>query len=192
MAQAKASGTVVLYGEPEATIPAGTLLQRGDGVQFKTRDEVRLNEAGEELVEVYALKGGPAGNTPSGSTLTIVGRAPEGVEADGIVSVDGITIAGSAEPAAAVKANPAASTVEVGSATTPGATEKVTREVLVHFVTAGPTFHDKVGQVEADWGAGVIDVRVHLSEDRFCLLERVPARGHEMPVGYPSWEEIAA
>ncbi len=65
------TGPVPLTGVDGVTIPAGTILQRGDGVEFATNADYTIS-GGTVTTSVTASLPGSGGNTISGTTLSFV------------------------------------------------------------------------------------------------------------------------
>lgn len=83
-----AQGEVTFTGTDGITVPAGTLLTRVDGAQYRTSADV-LIAAGTALAAVEALVTGPGGAMDTGQHLTFV-QLVAGVSADAIVAAPGI------------------------------------------------------------------------------------------------------
>ena len=83
-----ATGTVLFTGTALAVIPINTIIERSDGVQFKTSEAAVIAASGEISVPVEAIEGGVLGNTTAGDTLTIVNPLL-GVDAGAVVEGDG-------------------------------------------------------------------------------------------------------
>lgn len=82
-----ASGFVIFIGTNGITIPAGTQIQRGDGLFYQTRSEGTLTN-GQVTLEVQAETPGTTGNASLSTTLNLV--APiAGVRSSGRVADDG-------------------------------------------------------------------------------------------------------
>ncbi len=88
-AAAQAKGSVTLTGTNGAIVPAATVLQRSDGVEFTTDAEVTI-AAGTAIAAVTASEGGTAGNTAAGSALTFVSPIA-GVNSSATVTAAGLT-----------------------------------------------------------------------------------------------------
>ncbi|MBD2781638.1 baseplate J/gp47 family protein [Xenorhabdus szentirmaii] len=80
-------------GVAEAIIPAGTQLNRGDGYQYRTLTETRINTNGRGEARLIALLpeatedesgGGVAGNAPAGTVLTL-DQSLAGIDVEGTV-----------------------------------------------------------------------------------------------------------
>ena len=84
-----AGGTVQLTGADGKIVPAGTLMQRPDGVDYTTDAEVTLL-AGAASVAVTASKAGLAGNAAAGASLALVSPIA-GVDSSVTVSAGGLT-----------------------------------------------------------------------------------------------------
>lgn len=85
---AKAKGSIQFTGSNGSTIPITTILQRSDGEQFSTDDQVTIS-AGVATVNVTALLGGLSGNTLSGDKLSLVSSI-SGVDAEATVQTGDI------------------------------------------------------------------------------------------------------
>jgi len=83
-----ATGEVVLTGDDDAVVPAGSQLQRADGVVYATDAEATI-ATGTATVVVTALEAGAAGNAEAGVTLTLVAPV-SGVAALATVDVGGL------------------------------------------------------------------------------------------------------
>lgn len=88
-AAAQAKGSVTLTGTTGVVIPAGTVLQRSDSVEFTTDAEATL-AAGTATAAVTASVGGAAGNTAAGSALAFVSPIA-GVNSSATVTAAGLT-----------------------------------------------------------------------------------------------------
>jgi len=84
-----AIGTIEFTGVDASIIPAGTLVQRSDGVEFATDAEVVI-AGGTASAAVTAVLAGDDGNTQPGSTLTLVSPVT-GVNSNATVDASGIT-----------------------------------------------------------------------------------------------------
>lgn len=84
----KASGAVTMTGNPGITVPAGTVIQRSDGVRFDVVTDTVLT-GGSAPVTVQALEAGQNGNTVASSVLLFVSPAP-GVNASATVTAGGL------------------------------------------------------------------------------------------------------
>ena len=71
LAGAFATGAATATGDNGITIPAGTLLQLGNGVEFQTLGSVDI-AGGTATLSLQALKAGVAGNADTSSILTFV------------------------------------------------------------------------------------------------------------------------
>lgn len=85
----KASGDAAATGTDGTIIPEGTLLQRADGEQFESTDEVTI-ASGTIDIPLTAVQPGLSGNTDASITLTFVSPI-SGIDVDAIVTVDGLT-----------------------------------------------------------------------------------------------------
>lgn len=86
-ASGKAGGMAALTGRAGAVLPAGTIWQRSDAVQYETTAESLIDDAGTGNTPVRALAAGVAGNAPAGVTLSLT------LPVDGIV-VDAVAVNG--------------------------------------------------------------------------------------------------
>lgn len=84
-----AIGSVALTGTGNPTVPAGTELQRSDGVRFKVVADVRLI-GGAGTAQLEALVPGANGNTEGGSTL-LLPTAIAGVASQAVVGEAGLS-----------------------------------------------------------------------------------------------------
>ena len=78
----KATGSVEFTGTAGAIIPAGTLIVRGDGVEYTTDADITLDIAGEGTGTATASEAGAAGDCVSGSVL-VLGVSIAGVNSNG-------------------------------------------------------------------------------------------------------------
>lgn len=83
-----ASGSVVAAGTDGAVIPAGTVLQRGDGQRFVTAAEATI-AAGTATLAVSAEAAGLDGNTMAGTKVTFASPVAD-VEGTATVAGDGL------------------------------------------------------------------------------------------------------
>lgn len=83
-----ATGNVVFTGTDGSVIPAGTVVQRGDGAEFLVGDDGVI-AGGTVTVTVTARVAGVDGDTEAGVSLSLV-SAIAGVSSSGNVDVDGI------------------------------------------------------------------------------------------------------
>ncbi|MCB2200891.1 baseplate J/gp47 family protein [bacterium] len=102
-AAAYASGTVTFMGDEASEIPAGTVLQRADGVQFETEALGTIPAGGSVDVVVTASEAGVDGNTAAAGTLSLV-TPIDGVDTDATIDSDGITGGTDVETDAAYRA----------------------------------------------------------------------------------------
>lgn len=84
-----ATGTVTATGENGTTIPAGTLLQLGNGVEFQTLGSVDI-AGGTATLSLQASKAGVSGNAETSSILTFVSPI-SGVNLTATVDAPGLT-----------------------------------------------------------------------------------------------------
>lgn len=84
-----AGGSVALTGTGSPTVPAGTELQRSDGVRYRVLADTRLI-AGAATAAIEAVLPGAAGNTDAGSTL-LMPTAIAGVASAAIVLEGGLS-----------------------------------------------------------------------------------------------------
>jgi uncharacterized phage protein gp47/JayE len=96
-----ATGTVFFIGEEEATIPAGTRVQRADGVQYATDEEATV-EDGVAYSRVTCQTPGANGNCGAGTPLTLV-TPVEGIETN--CSNAGVEISGGLDQETAAEWN---------------------------------------------------------------------------------------
>ncbi|MCW8918901.1 MAG: baseplate J/gp47 family protein [Gammaproteobacteria bacterium] len=89
LAAVAAVGSADLSGIDGSVIPAGTLLQRGDGVEYATTAEVTI-AAGVAVVAVAAVVAGADGNAVMGVSLTLVSPIA-GVQSQATVAAGGLT-----------------------------------------------------------------------------------------------------
>ena len=92
---ASAGGLVGIGGTDGAVIPAGTVLQRSDGVEYATSAEAVI-AAGAASVRVSATLAGAAGNSGAGVKLRLV-SALAGVRSEATVAADGLSAGADAE-----------------------------------------------------------------------------------------------
>ena len=83
-----ASGPVVITGTDAAVVQAGELMQRTDGVQFRTDSDATI-VAGTATVNVTAVSSGAASNTDAGVVLSFVSPVT-GIDSSATVDVGGI------------------------------------------------------------------------------------------------------
>ena len=95
-AAAAATGSVSAAGTTGAVIPAGTVVQRSDGAEFTTDADAVL-VAGAATATITASEAGVAGNTPAGSSLTLVSPIA-GVNSAMVVAAGGLTGGADIEP----------------------------------------------------------------------------------------------
>lgn len=88
-AAAAATGTVTFTGTDNATIPADTLLQRADGVEYTTDAEGTI-ASGSIDIAVTATEGGQDTNADTGVSLSLVSPIA-GVNSTATVAVGGLT-----------------------------------------------------------------------------------------------------
>lgn len=84
-----AAGSVVFAGVAGPSMPAGTLMQRGDGVQYESTSEAGI-QGGKAVVPVRAVVAGVGGNAAAGTVISLV-SPQEGFEFSGSVAANGIT-----------------------------------------------------------------------------------------------------
>lgn len=87
---ALAAGQADGSGDAGAVVPAGTLLQLGDGRQYQVTTATTVGTDGLVTVPVVARAAGLAGNEGAGATLTLVASL-SGVDAAFVVGTDGLT-----------------------------------------------------------------------------------------------------
>lgn len=80
-----ATGQVTFTGTPTTDIPAGTLIVRGDGVQYTTNADVVVSGGGTAVVTVTASIAAAAGNAATSTVMTL-GTAIAGVNSGGTVT----------------------------------------------------------------------------------------------------------
>lgn len=84
-----AEGDITFTGTDGSVIPAGTIVQRADGVQFETLDEATIVSSS-ATATVRSLTLGVDGNTDAGVSL-VLSSTISGVVATATVGVDGIS-----------------------------------------------------------------------------------------------------
>jgi uncharacterized phage protein gp47/JayE len=84
-----ADGPVVFTGTNGTEIPAGTLMQRADGIQYAT-DAIGTISSGTVTVQVTCLTAGETGNLEAAQAVTLVSPI-SGVTSEGAVDTDGLT-----------------------------------------------------------------------------------------------------
>lgn len=84
-----ATGTATFAGTSGTTIPAGTVVQRADGVQYTSTADATIT-AGTATVALEANEPGTAGNLEAGSALFLL-QPQVGVGTQGLVDTGGIT-----------------------------------------------------------------------------------------------------
>lgn len=89
-AAAAASGLVTLTGTAGASVAAGTVWQRSDGVTFTNANDETIGGAGTLTVTLVCETAGNEGNTETGATLSLV-TSVAGVDSDATVLTPGIT-----------------------------------------------------------------------------------------------------
>lgn len=87
-AAAKAQGSITFTGNDGAVIPLGTVIQRGDAVEFITDNEGTIN-AGSISITITAVEAGINSNTIATSKLTLI-TPIAGVDSSATVDVGGI------------------------------------------------------------------------------------------------------
>lgn len=85
-----ASGLVALTGTAGATIDAGTVWQRRDGVTYTLANEDEIGSNGALTATLICTTAGEDGNTETGATLSLV-TSVDGIDSDAIVLAPGIT-----------------------------------------------------------------------------------------------------
>lgn len=70
-AEAPSTGSIAFTGTTGVTVPTGTLLQRADGLQFRTTADVTM-AAGTGTANAVSVKGGAATNTAAATNLNLV------------------------------------------------------------------------------------------------------------------------
>jgi len=100
-AATQAVGNVVFTGTNAVNIPAGTLIQRVDGVQFST-DITAVIAAGTATVAITAVQAGLDGNTSAASVLSLVSPIA-GINSSATVDGTGIINASEAESDTALR-----------------------------------------------------------------------------------------
>ena len=83
-----ATGSIDFTGDSGSTIPAGTILQRSDGAQYKTDEETEI-VGGSISVSVTAVEVGTASNATSGEMVFLTSPL-DGVDQSATVSTSGI------------------------------------------------------------------------------------------------------
>jgi uncharacterized phage protein gp47/JayE len=91
-----AEGTVILDGSDGAIIPAGTLLQRADGVRYSVNAEVVI-AAGMATASVTAVVAGVAGNEDPAVEITLVSPIA-GVQTTAEIDAGGLVNGADSEP----------------------------------------------------------------------------------------------
>jgi len=89
VAASYATGNVTITGTIGSVIEAGTVLQRGDGVEYQTDAELTLAGASATLA-VTAVAAGQAGNAVAGTALTLV-TPVVGVSSSAVVAAGDLT-----------------------------------------------------------------------------------------------------
>jgi len=84
-----AAGNITAVGNNGATIAAGTLWQRGDGVEFVTVSDAVI-VAGSASVSIQATEIGSAANTDPAAAVDLV-QAVDGINGSAVVAAGGIT-----------------------------------------------------------------------------------------------------
>lgn len=84
-----AAGIITVTGQNGKVVPAGTIWQRSDGVEYLSAADGTI-VAGTVDITVTAKEAGIDGNTDAGLTLSLV-TSIEGVDSDAIVGANGIT-----------------------------------------------------------------------------------------------------
>ncbi|HEY9105213.1 MAG TPA: baseplate J/gp47 family protein [Roseateles sp.] len=84
-----AAGPVAVTGTSGVTVPAGTQLQRSDGVGYTTTADITLASGAAEL-PVAALVAGAAGNADAGTRMAFVAPV-SGVNSSAVVAAAGLT-----------------------------------------------------------------------------------------------------
>ncbi|MFP3944637.1 MAG: baseplate J/gp47 family protein, partial [Alphaproteobacteria bacterium] len=95
LAATAATGNVTLTGNDGAVVPAGTELQRSDGVRFATDADATI-ASGTATATVTAVEAGEDGNTAAGAGLTFVSPVTD-VDSTATVDAGGLTGAADAE-----------------------------------------------------------------------------------------------
>jgi uncharacterized phage protein gp47/JayE len=99
---AYAEGSVIFEGEDGVTIPAGTLIQRADGVRYATDNDVLIS-AGIAIAPVTAVLAGEAGNEEEGVDVAMVSPIA-GVQASAEIAAGGFAGGADAESDADLRA----------------------------------------------------------------------------------------
>lgn len=84
-----AQGPVLLTGDALTPVPAGTVFERADGVQYLTQVDVTLDDDGAGIVAVLCTMTGSATNALKGSPLTLSSSVP-GLNTDAVVGEAGL------------------------------------------------------------------------------------------------------
>lgn len=92
-AASTATGTVTATGTDGSIMPAGTLLQRSDGVEYTTDTDGTI-AAGTVDISITAVEPGTAGNCVAATTISLINPIA-GVDSD--LTIDGSGIGGGAE-----------------------------------------------------------------------------------------------
>lgn len=97
-----AGGTVGFTGTDGTYVPAGTVLQRADGVRFETVT-AGVVAGGQVSLQVVAVEAGQAGNTLAGARLSLV-TPVAGLAGSGVVAAGALTAGADAETDDALRA----------------------------------------------------------------------------------------
>lgn len=89
-AAVQAAGDIVITGTPTTVVPAGTVWQRADGVQYTQDSDETIGGGGSVTGAVTAVLGGTDGNADASTTVSLV-TPQSGVDSDATVDTGGIT-----------------------------------------------------------------------------------------------------
>ena len=90
-----AVGNVIFTGDDGVVIPAGTLLQRSDSVEFASNAEVTIS-AGNAIAAITAVEAGSDGNSSASIVLDLV-SAMAGIDSQATIDGSGLTNGGDEE-----------------------------------------------------------------------------------------------
>lgn len=84
-----AFGPVTFAGTSGSAIPAGTLLQRSDGVQYRTDADALIGSSGSVAASITSIEPGALGNAVAGISVSLISPVL-GVESSAVVAAGGI------------------------------------------------------------------------------------------------------
>jgi len=186
----KATGTVIITGEPGVVLAAGTrLVRESDERAYELVAEATIGADGDVVAQVTAARAGAPSEATAGTELIFEGD--DGKEMVAAVGAEGITLANpAAAPATSASKDDAVDDDEPDGPVDDADAAEPSEQLVVHFMVNGAGVQRAPARVIGHHDE-LLDLQATL-DGRDYTLERVPPRQLDQGDALPFYERVVA